>query len=167
MECQFLSHWYDLTPEKSRRKRDSNPGSSALVADALTTRPARRSDKGKRAECSEELLSMSPGVVFVTGLSPNSLHTDLCNSAESRSNYSIGVYVSGIAQCRISPRACLARLECSLLCNAVCIDMWCFTALRLCLSVSVCVSVSGGGGGETGESDREHRGFILPAVVYT
>ena len=31
---------YDSTPEKSRRKRDSNPGSSALEADALTTRPA-------------------------------------------------------------------------------------------------------------------------------
>ena len=33
----FLSHWYDSTPikKKSRRKRDSNPGSSALEADAL------------------------------------------------------------------------------------------------------------------------------------
>ena len=41
LECQFLSHWYDSTPEKSRRKRDSNPGSSALGADALTTRPTR------------------------------------------------------------------------------------------------------------------------------
>ena len=38
----FLSHWYDSTPKKSRRKRDSNPGSSALEADALTTRPTRR-----------------------------------------------------------------------------------------------------------------------------
>ena len=38
----FLSHWYDSTPEKSRRKRDLNPGSSALEADALTTRPTRR-----------------------------------------------------------------------------------------------------------------------------
>ena len=28
--------------EKSRRKRNSNPGSSALEADALTTRPKRR-----------------------------------------------------------------------------------------------------------------------------
>ena len=35
MECQFLSHWYDSTPKKSRRKRDSNPGSSALEADAF------------------------------------------------------------------------------------------------------------------------------------
>ena len=35
LECQFLSHWYDSTPKKSRRKRDSNPGSSALQADAL------------------------------------------------------------------------------------------------------------------------------------
>ena len=32
---QCLSHWYDSTPKKSRRKRDSNPGSSALEADAL------------------------------------------------------------------------------------------------------------------------------------
>ena len=30
-------------PKKSRRKRDSNPGPSALEADAITTRPARRS----------------------------------------------------------------------------------------------------------------------------
>ena len=29
--------------KKSRRKRDSNPGSSALEADALTTWPTRRS----------------------------------------------------------------------------------------------------------------------------
>ena len=34
--CQFLSHWYDSTPKKkSRRKRDSNPGPSALETDAL------------------------------------------------------------------------------------------------------------------------------------
>ena len=33
-ECQFLSHWYDLTPKKSQRKRDSNSGSSALEVDA-------------------------------------------------------------------------------------------------------------------------------------
>ena len=41
--ANFLSHWYDSTPKKSRGKRDSNPGSSALEADALTTRPVRRS----------------------------------------------------------------------------------------------------------------------------
>ena len=41
------SHWYDSTPKKSRRKRDSNPGPSALEADALTTRPTRRSIKEK------------------------------------------------------------------------------------------------------------------------
>ena len=41
--ANFLSHWYDSTPEKSRRKRDSNPGSPAPEADALTTRPTRRS----------------------------------------------------------------------------------------------------------------------------
>ena len=33
--ANLLSHWYDSTPKKSRRKRDSNPGSSALEADAL------------------------------------------------------------------------------------------------------------------------------------
>ena len=38
----FVSHWYDSIPEKSRRKRDSNPGSSAPETDALTTGPARR-----------------------------------------------------------------------------------------------------------------------------
>ena len=39
--ANFLSHWYDSTPEKSGRKPDSNPGPSALEADALTTRPTR------------------------------------------------------------------------------------------------------------------------------
>ena len=37
------SHWYDSTRKKSCRKRDLNPGSSAPEADALTTRPTRRS----------------------------------------------------------------------------------------------------------------------------
>ena len=46
LECQFLSHWYDSTPKKSSRKLDSNPGPSALEADALTTRPTRRSYGG-------------------------------------------------------------------------------------------------------------------------
>ena len=44
------SHWsanFEVTgmtrpKKKSRRKRDSNPGPSALEADALTTRPTRR-----------------------------------------------------------------------------------------------------------------------------
>ena len=43
------SHWVPsfkslvwLDPEKARRKRNSNPGSSAPEADSLTTRPARR-----------------------------------------------------------------------------------------------------------------------------
>ena len=31
-----MSHWYDSTPKKSRRKRDSNPRSSALEAGALS-----------------------------------------------------------------------------------------------------------------------------------
>ena len=33
--ANFLSHWYDSTPKKFRRKRDSNSGSSALEADAF------------------------------------------------------------------------------------------------------------------------------------
>ena len=46
------SHWStnDSTPKKSRRKRDSNLGSSALEADALTTRPTRRSQGGGKKE---------------------------------------------------------------------------------------------------------------------
>ena len=49
------SHWsanFEVTgmtrpQKKSQRKRDSNPGSSALEADALTTRPTRRSILGE------------------------------------------------------------------------------------------------------------------------
>ena len=49
------SHWsanFQVTGmtrprKKSCRKRDSNPGSSALEADALTTRPTRRSGQRK------------------------------------------------------------------------------------------------------------------------
>ena len=46
------SHWsanFEVTSKKkkkSRHKRDSNPGSSALEADALTTRPTRWLGKG-------------------------------------------------------------------------------------------------------------------------
>ena len=51
-----MSHWYDSTPRKSRRKRDSNPGPSALEADALTTRPTRRSGQreGRKGEREKE-----------------------------------------------------------------------------------------------------------------
>ena len=46
-------------PEKSRRQRDSNPGSSAPVADALTTRPERRfpteTERGRERERGREL----------------------------------------------------------------------------------------------------------------
>ena len=41
--ASFLSHRHDSTRKKSWRKGDSNPESSALEADALTTRPMRRS----------------------------------------------------------------------------------------------------------------------------
>ena len=34
----------------TRRKRDSNPGSSALEADALTTRPTRRFKQKEKEE---------------------------------------------------------------------------------------------------------------------
>ena len=49
---QFLSHWYDSTPKKFRRKRNSNPGSSAFEADALTTRPTKRLSKMRRRRSS-------------------------------------------------------------------------------------------------------------------
>ena len=51
-----MSHRYDSIPKKSRRKRDSNPGSSALEADALTTRPTRRS-RGREHELADRLTS--------------------------------------------------------------------------------------------------------------
>ena len=52
------SHWsasFEVTGmtrprKKSRRKRDSNPGPSALEADALTTRPTRRWATGSGME---------------------------------------------------------------------------------------------------------------------
>ena len=54
----FLCHWYDSTPEKSRRMRDSNLGSSVLKADALTTRPTRLS---RRGDCTrQERSGMGP-----------------------------------------------------------------------------------------------------------
>ena len=43
MPGAWKGHWYDSPPKKSRRKRDSNPGSSVLEVNALTTRPTRRS----------------------------------------------------------------------------------------------------------------------------
>ena len=42
----MLGHWHDSTWEKSHCKRDSNLGSSALEADALTTRPTKRLKRG-------------------------------------------------------------------------------------------------------------------------
>ena len=48
-----------LDPEKSRRKRDSNPGSSAPDADALTTRPTRRWQARKA-----DVLTITPRVAW-------------------------------------------------------------------------------------------------------
>ena len=46
---------YDSTPKKSRRKRDSNPGSSALESDALTTRPTRQWGEEEEMPASQQL----------------------------------------------------------------------------------------------------------------
>ena len=43
-----VNFWYDSIPKKSRRKRDSNPGSHVSEAEALTTRPKRRSKKTEK-----------------------------------------------------------------------------------------------------------------------
>ena len=48
LERQFLNRWYNSTPKKFRRKRGSNPGFSALEADALTTRPKGRYTQWRR-----------------------------------------------------------------------------------------------------------------------
>ena len=66
------SHWsakifksgIDSTPKNSRHERDSNPGSFALEADSLTTRPTRRSSKQKRclAVYSMPVLGSRPSV---------------------------------------------------------------------------------------------------------
>ena len=50
-----VTAWYDSTPKKSRRKRDSNPGPSALEEDALTTRPTRRFKRGSGRTLESEL----------------------------------------------------------------------------------------------------------------
>ena len=55
--ANFLSHWYDSTPTKSQRKRDSNPGSSALEADALPL--------GQRGSIWVTILRMCPVFVVV------------------------------------------------------------------------------------------------------
>ena len=56
-----MSHWYDSTAKKSRRKRDSNPGSSALEADALP-------------------LSQRGGCVAAESLSNRHTTTNLCGN---------------------------------------------------------------------------------------
>ena len=70
--ANFLSHWYDSTPEKSRRKRDSNPGSSAVEVDALTTRPTRRREIRAIDTCFPWSLSL---LLLLCGQLPNSFLT--------------------------------------------------------------------------------------------
>ena len=63
------SHWstnFEVTGmtrprKKSRRKRDSNPGSSALEADALTTRPTRRWRGVRQDPCIHTVKVTGPG----------------------------------------------------------------------------------------------------------
>ena len=68
LECQFLSHWYDSTPTKFRRKQDSNLGSSTLEADALP-RGQRGGSCLERAIRSRDFKISMPAVVLsgVTG----------------------------------------------------------------------------------------------------
>ena len=58
-----------LDQGKSRRKRDSNPGSSSPAADALTTRPARRS-----LPVEQICLTFSSWSVFVNSVVQYRLH---------------------------------------------------------------------------------------------
>ena len=54
----FLSHWHDSTPKKSPLKRDSNPESSTLEADAL---PLGQRGGAGRAEEEGEFEGMEKG----------------------------------------------------------------------------------------------------------
>ena len=60
--ANFLSHWYDSIPKKSRCKRDSNPGSSPLEVDALSTRPTRRCSRVER-EAGDETCCLAQSMV--------------------------------------------------------------------------------------------------------
>ena len=54
--------------KKSRRKRDSNPGSSALEADALPTRPRKRCGRRKRSNLEVVVVVEMAMVVVVIGV---------------------------------------------------------------------------------------------------
>ena len=84
--AKFLSHWYDSTPKKSRRKRDSNPGSSALEANALTTRPTRRWLRTETAQCNTTLCTPSCWLTRRDAPINNQTHThtQLCSKWQRR-----------------------------------------------------------------------------------
>ena len=86
-----MSHWYDLTPKKSRRKRDSNPGPSALEADALTTRPTRRYISGTGTckslivkRCSLNSATFITRAILVTLLSELECHGPVAGHLQGR-----------------------------------------------------------------------------------
>ena len=92
--ANFESHWYDSTPKKSRRKRDSNPGSSAVEADALTTRPTRRS------RINRSLIRNSQGVQLRAGAKQSVLIGNDCE--ESNPHLVVGgclINVPATCQC--------------------------------------------------------------------
>ena len=54
------------TPKKSQHKQDSNLGSSALEADALTTRPTRRSSTEENTAAVHRLMMRVSACDLVT-----------------------------------------------------------------------------------------------------
>ena len=81
------SHWnanfevtgMTRTSKKSRRKRDSNLGSSALEADALTTWPTRRSNMMVDALCSYNFHLYHPSKkTHTTGFSSLTRNVNMC-----------------------------------------------------------------------------------------
>ena len=80
--------------KKSRRKRNSNPGSSALEADAVTTRPTRRWGvrKGTSSVLPARPLRLITSVIFAhdsTAPSPSLLPTSLVSLPNQPTRYSL------------------------------------------------------------------------------